>query len=137
MRNFAVAIHYYRLASDQDFPPSQLSLAEFLIRGTDDERVPKDPRAGAKLLARIAQCGEAQFEHIRLAALKLLRDSADQREVVTACCIGCGASRLLKKCVQYHVARFCGSECMKLMWPTHKRCCKKWAKQGGDDESQQ
>jgi hypothetical protein len=99
-----------------------------------DERVPTDPRAGAKLLARVVQCEGAENEQLRLDALELLRKHANQREVVAACCIGCGASRGLKKCDRCHVARFCGAECMRQMWPTHKRCCKECARQGGPSQ---
>jgi hypothetical protein len=98
-----------------------------------DERVPADLCAGAKLLARAAQCTEPQDEPYRLKDLEALRRLADKREVVWACCIGCGATHGLKRCMKCHVARFCGSACMRQMWPTHKQCCKRWAE--GDDVS--
>jgi TPR repeat protein len=125
------AARFYRLAADQQYPPAQLGLGVMLIGVVAvDERVPTDPRAGAKLLAQVVQCEGAEYEQLRLQALELLRQHADQREVVAACCIGCGASRGLKTCDRCHVARFCSAACMRQMWPTHKRCCKEWAQQG-------
>jgi TPR repeat protein len=137
-QNDSEAARYFRLAADQRFPPAQLALGEILIGDAPvDERVPTDPRAGAKLLARVVQCEAAAYEHLCPAALELLRKHADQREVVAACCIGCGASRGLKTCNRCHVARFCGRECIRQMWPTHKwRCCQgqEWAAQGGPSQ---
>jgi TPR repeat protein len=127
------AARYYRLAADQQFPAAQLALGRMLIMGVG-EGVPTDPRAGAKLLARVVQCEGAEYEQLRPNALELLRFYADRREVVAACCIGCGASRGLKTCERCHVARFCGSACMRKMWPTHKRCCKEWVAQGGPSQ---
>jgi TPR repeat protein len=135
LQNRSEAIRYYRLAADQAHPPAQLALGAMLfLDGPVDERVPIDPRAGAKLLARIVQSEGAEYDKHRLQALELLREHAHQREVVAACCIGCGASRGLKTCERCHVARFCGRECMRTMWPTHKRCCKEWSAQGGPSQ---
>jgi hypothetical protein len=109
--------------------PYSLPLSPKSRKVPADERVLTDPRAGAKLLARVVQGEGAEHEDLRLCALELLRQHAGQREVIAACCIGCGASRGLKTCERCHVARFCGAECMRQMWPTHKRCCKEWAAQ--------
>jgi hypothetical protein len=136
-QDYSEVARYYRLAADQQlkFPPAQVNLAQMLTRKVPvDERVPTDPRKGAKLLARVVQCEGAEYGPFRLQALELLRKHADQREVVAACCIGCGASRGLTTCERCHVARFCGSACMRTMWPTHKRCCKEWAAQGGPSQ---
>jgi TPR repeat protein len=128
LQDYSEAARYNRLAADQGLPPAQMALGGMLIRDVPvDERVPTDPRAGAKLLARVVQCEGAKYEDLRLQALELLRKYADKREVVAACCIGCGASRGLKTCDRCHVARFCGRECIRQMWPTHKRCCQRWA----------
>jgi TPR repeat protein len=134
-QDWSEAARLFRLAADQQFPPAQRALGAMLIGdGPVNERVPTDPRAGAKLLARVVQCEGVEFEDLRLEALELLRKNANQRDVVAACCIGCGASRGLKTCDRCHVARFCGSACIRQMWPTHKRCCKKWAVQGGPSQ---
>jgi len=81
------------------------------------------------------QCEGAEHEQYRLQAFELLRKHADQREVVAACCIGCGARHGLKKCLQCHVAVFCSGQCMRQMWPTHKRCCQEWAAQRNREEA--
>jgi hypothetical protein len=47
-----------------------------------DESVPADLRAGAKLLARAAQCTEPEYAANRLEALDALRRRSDKREVV-------------------------------------------------------
>mmetsp|Transcript_45851 Transcript_45851/g.105761 ORF Transcript_45851/g.105761 Transcript_45851/m.105761 type:complete len:161 (-) Transcript_45851:198-680(-) len=136
LQNFSEAARYYRLVADQGFPSSQFHLGEMLIRATPvDERVPTDPRAGAKLLSRVVQCEGAEHEPLRLKALELLRKHADQGEVVAACCIGCGAHhRRMTKCSKCHTARFCSSECIKRMWPTHKQSCQRWqAEQAATD----
>jgi TPR repeat protein len=130
-QDYGECARYHRLAADQGYPPSQLALGAMLI---DDEHAPAavralepaDPRAGAKLLARAAQGVEAENEPHRLQALGLLRHHADQREVAAACCTRCGATEGLKQCTRCHVARFCGSACMRQMLPTHKECCKAW-----------
>jgi hypothetical protein len=95
---------------------------------------PANPRAGARLIARAAQSTEPRFEDVRLRALELLSKYADQREVVAACCTGCGKTHGLKRCVKCHVARFCGSACMRQMWPIHKRCCKRWTEEGDEQQ---
>jgi hypothetical protein len=55
--------------------------------------------------------------------LKLL---AHRRDVVSACCVGCGAVRKLKTCSRCRIARFCDAECTARMWPAHKASCKAW-----------
>mmetsp|Transcript_24208 Transcript_24208/g.60280 ORF Transcript_24208/g.60280 Transcript_24208/m.60280 type:complete len:109 (+) Transcript_24208:374-700(+) len=95
-------------------------------------QIPADVREGAKILARLAQVVDLRFTTYRLEALQVLQSHADKREVVGACCIGCGATHRLKRCAKCDNARFCGMACMQQMWPTHKRCCKKWAAQRDD-----
>jgi TPR repeat protein len=139
-QDYGECARYHRLAADQGFAPSQLALGAMLI---DDEHFPAaaralepaDPRAGARLLARAAQSVGADNEPQRLQALGLLRHYAAKREVVAACCIGCGAIEGLKQCTRCHVARFCGSACMKQMWKTHKQSCKEWQDEQGDVRS--
>jgi hypothetical protein len=33
------------------------------------------------------------------------------------------------QCSKCHIARFCGAECVRLMWPTHKGSCKVWQRE--------
>jgi len=115
----------------------------------NDKHIPADERAlesvlasareGARLLARAAQSTDPAFPPSRrLQALELLRSHADKREVVSVCCIGCGATEGLKQCTRCHTARFCGSACMRLSWRAHKQCCARLAEQGyskQDDEN--
>jgi hypothetical protein len=54
-----------------------------------------------------------------------------RRDVTSACCVGCGASRKLKTCSKCRVARFCDMECMARVWPAHKASCKAWCKDAG------
>mmetsp|Transcript_24184 Transcript_24184/g.60228 ORF Transcript_24184/g.60228 Transcript_24184/m.60228 type:complete len:93 (+) Transcript_24184:507-785(+) len=59
----------------------------------------------------------------------------DEKEVVSACCVGCGATRKLLWCSKCHRARFCGAACMKRMWPEHKGSCKRWRAADGEAAS--
>jgi hypothetical protein len=60
------------------------------------------------------------------AAAQQLEALAGRRDVVPACCVGCGAVRKLKVCTKCRVARFCDMECTTHMWPAHKASCKAW-----------
>jgi TPR repeat protein len=62
------------------------------------------------------------------AAAEHLAMLAGRRDVTSACCVGCGASRKLKTCSKCRVARFCDMECTARMWPAHKASCKAWRK---------
>jgi TPR repeat protein len=61
-----------------------------------------------------------------VAATQQLKALAGRRDVVQACCVGCGAVRKLKTCSKCRVARFCDMECTARMWPAHKASCKAW-----------
>jgi hypothetical protein len=65
------------------------------------------------------------------AAAEHLATLAGKREVTSACCVGCGASRKLKTCSKRSVACFCDKECSARMWPAHKESCKAWRKDSG------
>jgi hypothetical protein len=125
------AARLWRLAADQGHTAAQVLLGRMLVEGSA-VGAPADVRAGAKLIARAAQCADPRHDVIRPEALKTLRMYVDKREVVWACCIGCGATHGLKRCVKCHAARFCGSACMRHMWPVHKRCCALWVEQRDD-----
>jgi hypothetical protein len=69
----------------------------------------------------------ARLGHV--AAAQQLEALAGRRNVVSACCVGCGAPgglRKLKTCSKCRVARFCDMECTARMWPAHKASCKAW-----------
>jgi TPR repeat protein len=66
----------------------------------------------------------ARLGHV--AAKEQLEALAGRRDVVSACCVGCGAVRKLKTCCRCRVARFCDTECTARMWPAHKASCKAW-----------
>jgi len=122
----AEAARLFRLAGDQQMSEAQLTLGRMPCEGYAD--VPADKRAGARLVAQAAQrAAETDDEEMRDEALELLRSYADEPGVVAACCIGCGAHhRRMMQCSKYHTARFCSSECIKNMWPTHRPSCQRW-----------
>jgi hypothetical protein len=64
------------------------------------------------------------------AAAEHIASLAGRRDVTSACCVGCGASRKLKTCSKCSVARFWDMECTARMWPAHKASCKAWRKEG-------
>mmetsp|Transcript_40603 Transcript_40603/g.100350 ORF Transcript_40603/g.100350 Transcript_40603/m.100350 type:complete len:258 (+) Transcript_40603:176-949(+) len=127
---------YHRLAADQGYAPSMLAHGARLV---DDQDVPADKRSlepalagvrtGARLLAHAAHTAPDFEPRFRLQALELLHSHADKREVVSVYCIGCGATKGLKQCTRCHVARFCGSACIRLSWLAHKECSARWVEQ--------
>jgi hypothetical protein len=71
-------------------------------------------------LALAAKLGHAGVVE-RLASI------ASMREVVSACCLGCGATRVLRLCTRCRVAMFCDGECARRMWPSvHRPVCTRW-----------
>jgi len=59
-------------------------------------------------------------------AVEKLASISSRRELVSACCLGCGATHKLRRCNGCRVAVFCDSECLRRMWPVHKPNCKQW-----------
>lgn len=64
-------------------------------------------------------------------AVPKLRPSAAQLATAAAVigggaqqCDECGATCALQRCAKCKVAGYCGSECQKRAWPTHKPICK-------------
>ncbi|KAJ1624210.1 hypothetical protein T492DRAFT_911966 [Pavlovales sp. CCMP2436] len=129
LTNPAEAARLFRFAADRQLPAAQPALGRMLCAGYAD--VPADKRAGTRLVAQPAQrAAEEGTEAVRSQALELLRSFADEPEVVAACCIGCGAHhRRTMKCSKCHTARFCSSECIKRMWPTHRPSCQRWQRE--------
>jgi len=59
-------------------------------------------------------------------AVEKLASISSLRELVSACCLGCGATRQLRLCSRCRVAAFCDGDCTRRMWPAHKPNCKQW-----------
>ncbi|KAJ1635938.1 hypothetical protein T492DRAFT_862602 [Pavlovales sp. CCMP2436] len=59
-------------------------------------------------------------------AVEKLASISSRGELVSACCLGCGATRELRLCSRCRVAAFCDGDCTRRMWPAHKPCCKQW-----------
>jgi hypothetical protein len=107
----AQAVNYYHEAAADGYPPAAHALALLLLRGANGCAL--DPAAAALLLANAAQQGHEP-------ALAALAEYCGTREVATACCVGCGATRRLHPCSECEVARFCGKECRQRVWPLHE-----------------
>jgi hypothetical protein len=69
------------------------------------------------------------------AADEELKTLVGRRDMVSACCVGCGAVRQLKICGAVRklkicsgcrVTRLCDTECAARVWPAHKASCKVW-----------
>ncbi|KAJ1628084.1 hypothetical protein T492DRAFT_875681 [Pavlovales sp. CCMP2436] len=125
-RDRAMVVRYYQLAADQGHADAQAMLAQCFSRreGTPQDlgkaaryfRLAADQgHAGAKLIARAAQSTDPYYEAMRLEALAYLHAHADEREVILACCIGCGKTEGLNVCTR----------------------CKAWQGEQQGDESQQ
>jgi len=63
-------------------------------------------------------------------ALGMLASLSSRREVASACCMGCGATRKLQTCAKCRIAAFCDRECQMHTWEMHKPCCKQWRDEG-------
>jgi len=128
LRDPAEAVLYFRMAVAQGDVRAKLSLGEILIEGTGDGSVPRKQKEGARLIAVAAQQFDTCAAHEnRNDALAILAAHAHERDVAKACCIGCGKTKSLKVCSKCRVAKFCGAECMKRMWPVHKPGCLRFA----------
>jgi len=125
-QDWAEATRYFRLAASQGHVQATICLGTLLV--TADSASGGEPTQqceGALLLARAAQQHEDTAR--RNIALALLGAHAGMREVVNACCIGCGQTKKLKMCSKCRVAKFCGAECMQRMWSVHKAGCRRFA----------
>jgi TPR repeat protein len=93
----------------------------------DQSLAPDMPSGAALARTRHAVCRLNLAARLGHAAAALqLEVLAGRRDVVSACCVGCGAVRKLKMCNKCRVARFCDMECTTRMWPAHKASCKAW-----------
>jgi TPR repeat protein len=112
---------------------SALALTSTFIGTLDDaSAAPLHGMAPAVALERTRDAVYGLNLAVRLgnsAAAEHLASLAGRRDVTSACCVGCGASRKLKTCSKCSVARFCDKECSVRMWPGHnKASCKAWRK---------
>jgi TPR repeat protein len=122
----AEAARLYTLAAADCASAEQVF--EYAMGVLPEESVPADVSAAAaqarnqsavSSLNRAARRGHA-------GAAKQLEVLAGRRDVVSACCVGCGAVRKLKTCSKCRTARFCDAECTARMWPAHRASCRAW-----------
>jgi TPR repeat protein len=59
-------------------------------------------------------------------ARKALTELSGERAYVSACCMGCGATRKLKPCAKCNTAIFGGAACARRSSAEHKPRCKRW-----------
>jgi TPR repeat protein len=112
------------LASEQGHTQAQLYVAR---KNRDEGRPAADvPREAAREIAHIAQAEDPQK---REAALALLGNTADDRNIDRTCCIGCGKTEQLQVCAKCLTAKFCSRDCQRRMWPAHKPACQAWREQ--------
>jgi TPR repeat protein len=111
----AKAALLYALAAESGASGEEL-LDEAKIVLPDQSLAPGVPSAAALARTRHAVYKlnlAARLGHA--AAAQQLEALAGRRDVVSACCVGCGAVRKLKTCSKCRVARFCDTECSALM----------------------
>jgi TPR repeat protein len=122
----AQAARLYALAAEGGTAgKTAFNMAMALLQG--QSLAPDMPSAAAQARTRHAVYKlnlAARLRHE--AATQQLEALACRRDVVSACCVGCGAVRKLKTCSKCRVARFCDMECTARMWPAHKASCKAW-----------
>jgi TPR repeat protein len=119
------AVRLLALAAEQGRAHAQLLLAG-INRDAGGPAVAV-PREAARVVAHKAQL--AKDPKTRAAALSMLGDSADDRNVARTCCIGCGKTEQLQVCAKCLTAKFCSRECQRRMWSAHKQACRAWAEQ--------
>jgi TPR repeat protein len=102
----------------------------------DNSLVPELPSAAALARTRYAVSQLNLASRLgQMVAAQQLEILAGRRNVVSACCVGCGAVRKLKTCSKCRVARFCDMECTARMWPAHKASCKAWRAESAGSET--
>ena len=114
-RDYVEAARLFGLAAAQGCAIAQFRLGHLYAQGNG---VAQDCVEAARLF-RLAAAHEA-------CARAALTELSCERAYVSACCMGCGATRKLKTCAKCKVARFCGQECVRRSWAEHKPHCKKW-----------
>eukprot|EP00302_Diacronema_sp_CCMP2436_P041368 CAMPEP_0180033604 /NCGR_PEP_ID=MMETSP0984-20121128/29130_1 /TAXON_ID=483367 /ORGANISM="non described non described, Strain CCMP 2436" /LENGTH=168 /DNA_ID=CAMNT_0021959019 /DNA_START=258 /DNA_END=761 /DNA_ORIENTATION=- len=67
-------------------------------------------------------------------AIKELAAISSQREVVSACCMGCGATRKLLTCGKCEIAVFCDRSCQMRTWETNTPICQQWRDEDKEDD---
>jgi len=102
---FAMGVQYLKMIGERDASDSyttQLAVRELVFAG------------------RLGHVGA-------LATLALI---SSRREVASACCMGCGATRKLLSCGKCGIARSCDRACQLRTWPMHKPSCQQWRDEG-------
>jgi hypothetical protein len=120
----AEAAQLYKLAAEDGTAVQKAFRAAMAVLRAKD-LAPDLPAAAARACTRYAVSWlnlAARLGHV--AATQQLQALADRHDVVSACCVGCGAVRKLKTCSKCCVARFCDRECSTRVWPAHKASCK-------------
>jgi hypothetical protein len=116
-QNHLEAARLFRLAAAQGYVVAQHNLGCIHSKG---HGVARDNVEAARQWRLAAAQGFAPSD-------ACLKDLSGEREYVSACCAGCGATAKLKTCGKCKVARFCGTECMRRVWTEHKPHCARWA----------
>jgi TPR repeat protein len=116
-QDYVEAARLLRLSAAQGFALAQCNLGKLYADGAG---VAQDYVEAARWLWPSAQQGLGE-------ASDLLEALSCERAYVSACCMGCGATRKLKACAKCKVARFCTAECQRRTWAEHKPHCKLWA----------
>jgi TPR repeat protein len=122
----AEATRLYARAAEGD-TNGQMAYNVGITMLSDNSLVPGMPSAAS--LARTRRAVHQLNLAARLghaAAAQQLEALAGRRDVVSACCVGCGTARKLKACSKCRAARFCDTECTVRMWPAHKASCRAW-----------
>jgi hypothetical protein len=124
VKDTAEGMRLLALGAEQGDAASQIVLATInRAAGVPDAAV---PRGAATVLAHMAQ---SEVPRTRSELIDMLGETAGDRNVARACCIGCGNTEQLQVCAKCRTAKFCSRECQRRMWPAHKQACRAWAEQ--------
>jgi TPR repeat protein len=115
----AEAARLYALAAEGG-TLDKAAFAEAIVMLPDKGLAPGVPSAAARARTRHA------VHQLNLAA-EQLEALAGRRDVVSACCVGCGAVRKLKTCSKCRIARFCDTEDTARMWRRTRRAARRGA----------
>lgn len=121
--DYAQAERWLGLAVREGLGPAIPLLADLLLT-----KKGRPTEAGRLLSWAIESNVKGALE--RLGAADVAREPA----IVAHVCTGCGRGKTsrarvtLRACSRCGVARFCGPECLRRMWPSHKASCAHWVK---------
>jgi hypothetical protein len=123
-------VHFYQLAAERGCAVAQCNLGICFEHGDGVAQNLAEAARYYRLAA--AQEGAIPPEVLAGSLAACVRIASD-RDVASACCLGCGARRKLKTCSKCKVARFCSTECVARAWPAHKPNCRLWRRDDDDD----